>query len=475
MITIAIPPPISLDAQISENGTLLDNFYQNLVYWDPADESKLAPVLAASLPERVDPLTWHVKLRHGVTFANGEAFDAEAAAFSINDYLDPATNAGNISELAGIIGATVVSPDTVEIKTEKPDPILPARLTRVYMVPPKYSSTADFATKPVGTGPYRFVEYVPGQYMTIERNDKYWGEKPAIKQARFNFMTDNQAMVAALSTGQVQLGYNVLASSKDAVPQYMVHDGLNNAYLRMKTYEGPLQDENLRKAIAYVADSKSYAKSIYSGTAEQLNCQTLGPTVTGYNPALKPYPYDPEEAKKLVAASHYDGSPITISAPTDWLPLVSPVIESLSNAMNSVGINTKVELTPRDVWSKAILTKIGQGQPDIVFSASSTELHDADKLSVLIGAKGLLSSDPSPELTEKLDAARVELDPTVRQSIYDEITTRICDQARLVSLYSLQNTWGAASNLHWTPRADGNARVADMSFSGGAAGEQSNS
>lgn len=463
-ITIAVYQPTTLNAEVSESGTMLDNIYQSLFEWSPKDQDKLEPVLATDLPKRVDATTWRVDLRKGVKFTNGEPFNAEAAALSINHFIDPKTGAGNASELEGVEKATAVGPYTIEITTEKPDPILPNRLTLVYMVPPKYALTKAFTNHPIGTGPYEFVDYEPGQYLEVTRNPDYWGPKPPIENAKFDFITDNQAMVSALSTGQVQLAYNVSATSKDAVPKYIVEQGDNNAYLRLKTYEGPLEDEKLRQAISYAVDPASYAENIYRGTAKPLDCQLQDSTVFGYDPNLEPHPHDIEKAAQLVKESGYDGTPLTISAPTDWQPLVSPVIQSINASLNEIGIKTKVKLTTRDVWGEEFLIPLHKGQPDIAFSASSTELHDADKLSADVGSKGSLSSDPSPQLTNELDAARVQLDPTKRQAEYDTIDEQICNEAHLVPLYQFDNAWGAASNLQWTPQVDGAARVWEMSF-----------
>ncbi len=155
-ITITLgSEPTTLDPQIREDGgerAVNDNVYETLLA--RTAEGLLVPGLAAADPRLVDPKTWEVKLRPGIRFHNGEAFNADAVVHSIKRIMDPAFKSEQISFFSTIKDARKVDDLTVQIVTDGPDPILPARLYWMKMVPPAHSKDPKFAEAPVGTGPY---------------------------------------------------------------------------------------------------------------------------------------------------------------------------------------------------------------------------------------------------------------------------------------------------------------------------------
>ncbi|MEM7444990.1 MAG: ABC transporter substrate-binding protein, partial [Pseudomonadota bacterium] len=163
-IAIAIgSEPTTLDPQLRDDGgerAITDNIFETLLARD--SDGVLSPSLAASMPSQVDATTWEVDLRDGISFHNGEPFNADAAAFSVNRIIDPEFNSEQSSFFASITGASVVDGDTIQITTDGPDPILPARLYWMKMVPPGAAAEEDFASNPVGTGPYTFVSWDRG-------------------------------------------------------------------------------------------------------------------------------------------------------------------------------------------------------------------------------------------------------------------------------------------------------------------------
>ena len=183
---------------------------------------------------------------------------------------------------------------TIRINTDGPDPVLPARLYMVQMVPAG-ATVSDLATDANGTGPYKFVEWVPGDSLTLTRNTDYWGPEPQIDDVTFVFLPDEQARVAAVQAGDVHLAVGLSADSADDVPKVFARDeGIEYPYLRMKNYEGPLADyPALRVAIAHAVNVDDYVEFIYQGQASRANCHIFGSGVFGHNPNITDRAYDP--------------------------------------------------------------------------------------------------------------------------------------------------------------------------------------
>ncbi len=467
-VTIALEAePRTLDAQITQDGQMrrvAENIFERLVDRDLNDPGELVPRLAAELPERIDDTTWEVTLREGVTFHNGEPFNAESAAWSINRELDPEYDSELLSQIETIDRAEVVDEYTIRLITKGPDPVVPSRLYMIQQVPLEYSKDEAFARDPVGTGPYEFVEWVAGDHIDIARYDDYWGEAPQIESARFRFLPENQSRVAGLQSGEIDVAMGIAPESTGDVPQVITLDGLEYPYIRLKNYEGPFQDERVRQAVAYAVNVPEYIETIYDGNASQAQCQTNGPAVFGFNEDLEPYPYDPEMAEQLLAEAGYDGEAARIIAPTGrWLKF-EELAEAIQADLRAVGLNVTVEQIQFDPWLTEFIQHPDEGQPDGAISSTTNELFDADRLSSLVGETGAVSSYIDPELEAKLAEARTELDLDVREQAYQDIAVEICEEAANVPMLTFKDIYGAAENLEWTPRIDGTARVEEMTL-----------
>jgi peptide/nickel transport system substrate-binding protein len=176
-INIAIgSEPSSLDPQLVQDGAerwVNDNTYDRLMVRNAA--GVLAPGLAAEMPKPIDSTTWQFKLRPGIKFHNGESLNADTVVHSVKRILDPNFKSRQLSWVNTLVQAEKVDDLTVNVKTKGPDPVLPSRMYWMKIVPIEASRKPDFAAKSVGSGPYKFVEWVRGQRIILELNAKYWG------------------------------------------------------------------------------------------------------------------------------------------------------------------------------------------------------------------------------------------------------------------------------------------------------------
>ncbi len=469
-ITIAIlegPGRIDPHYQDGEMRRTMENVYERLIERDLVNPSIFVPRLAASLPRLVDDTTWELKLRRGISFHNGAPFNAAAAKYSIERVLSTELDSDLKEQIEKITSVDVVDDYTIRINTDGPDPVLPARLYMVQMVEP--GAAADgLEDEAVGTGPYKFVEWVAGDSLTLTRNTDYWGPEPQIDDVKFVFLPDEQSRVAAVQAGDVHLAVGLSADSAGDMPKLFVRDeGIEYPYLRMKNYEGPLGDyPELRVAIAHALNTDDYIEFIYQGQAGKANCHIFGSGVFGHNPNITDRAYDPDMARQIIADSGYAGEEISFVANgTRWTKF-DELSEAIAADMSAVGLNVDFQLLAWEVWLfDEFLKPIGEVGGDIFLSSSSNELQDGARLGSYIGRDNVTSSYDDAELVAMLGAAASELDPVAREQMYHEIMAYNCENVGILPILTYLSVNGGADNLSWIPRYDDTARVEDMTLS----------
>ncbi len=468
-ITIAIlegPGRIDPHYQDGEMRRTMENVYERLIERDLGDPSVFLPRLAVSLPELIDDTTWELKLREGVSFHNGAPFNAAAAKFSIERVLSEGVDSDLKEQIETISDVEVVDDYTIRITTAGPDPVLPARLYMVQMVEP--GAAADgLEDEAVGTGPYMFVEWVPGDSLTLTRNTDYWGPQPQIDDVTFVFLPDEQSRVSAVQAGDVDLAVGLSADSAGQVPKLFVRDeGIEYPYLRLKNYEGPLGDyPELRVAIAHAMNVDDYIEFIYEGQASRANCHIFGSGVFGHNPIITDRAHDPDLARQIIADSGYQGESISFLANgTRWTKF-DELSEAITADMEAVGLNVDFQLLAWEVWLfDEFLLPPGEVGGDIFLSSSSNELQDGARLGSYIGSESITSSYVDDVLVGMLDAAASELDPDRREAMYHEIMKYNCENVGILPILTYLSVNGGAENLTWAPRYDDTARVEDMTL-----------
>ena len=469
-ITIAIlegPGRIDPHYQDGEMRRTMENVYERLIERDLDDPSTFVPRLAASLPVLIDETTWELSLREGVTFHNGAPFNAAAAKYSIERILGDELDSDLKEQIEKISSVDVVDDYTIRINTNGPDPVLPARLYMVQIVEP--GAAADgLEDEAVGTGPYQFVEWVPGDSLTLTRNDAYWGDLPQIQDVVFRFLPDEQSRVAAVQAGDVDVAVGLSADSADQMPKLFVREeGIEYPYLRMKNYEGPLGDyPELRVAIAHALNVDDYIDFVYNGQAGPANCHIFGSGVFGHNPIITDRSYDPDLARQIIADSGYAGEEISFLANgTRWTKF-DELSEAIAADMEAVGLNVDFQLLAWEVWLfDEFLLPIGEVGGDIFLSSSSNELQDGARLGSYIGRDNVTSSYDDDVLVGMLEAAAGELDTDRREAMYHEIMKYNCDNVGILPMLTYLSVNGGSESLTWTPRYDDTARVEDMTLS----------
>jgi len=318
----------------------LRHIVEPLVFFDPAGE--FVPKLAESW-EQVDDSTWRFTLRQGVTFHNGEAWNAEAAKFSIDEAIDPDLEPWHRFATGSVLaGAEVVDEYTVDITTLVPTDSLPNVLTAVDMVPPAHvgENEENQNTEPIGTGPFTFVSYAPRSELVLERYDDYWGPAPAIRDLTFRIIPERATRVAALQAGEVQV-INALSpediTALESSGNTIASSGTTRTVMiALRSDRGPLMDPLVRQAMNYAVDKEQIVQSLLGGIAEPL-AGPLAPALPGALADLGPYPYDPERAQELLTEAGYDGEPITLAVGAGRYPNDDQVGLAISDQLTAAG------------------------------------------------------------------------------------------------------------------------------------------
>ncbi|GGD21783.1 ABC transporter substrate-binding protein [Aureimonas glaciei] len=458
--TVAMDPGF-----LRESATIVDNIFDTLVMRD--DKMQLVPGLAESWTS-IDDNTWEFKLRQGVKFHNGEAFDAEAVKFTLDRVLDPAAKSPTLSYIRTITKVDIVDPSTVRITTSAPDPLLPTRMSRypAYIVPPKYVKEVGndgFATHPVGTGAYKFVEFIPDQHVILEANKDYWRGAPAIETVTFKAIPEGTARATALLTGEADIIENVpvdlvpmVRESPDA-DLVQVKNGGNTIYLGLVMSEKPLDELKVRQALNLAIDRQSLVDNILQGMASVKGTQ-VGPADFGYVDIPAPE-YNPEKAKQLLAeAGLPDGFSIKMQSTNRYMK-DGEIAQAIAQMFGEVGV--KVELEVLD-WS-VYVQQVPRKGPVFMLAWGSTQTLDADAAIFAIMRSGEPYSTVSiPALDALLDQSRSTVDPTARAAILADIQKLAADEVPLLTLYQEDSIYGKAKDVTFTGRPDARIPVFEI-------------
>lgn len=452
---------------LKEPATLVDNIFDTLVLRDA--DMKLVPGLALSW-KPVDDTTWEIRLRPGIKFQNGEAFDAEAVKFTFTRVLDPAAKAPTISYVRTIAGVDVVDPLTVRIRTNGPDPLLPTRLSRypAYIVPPAYVArvgAAEFARKPIGTGPYELAEFVPDDHVTMVANEAYWRGRPAIDKVVWRPIPEATARIAALLSGEVQFIENVPAAlvdtlkSSGAADVVDVKNGGLTIYLGLKSAEKPLDDARVRRALSLAIDRKAIVADILKGKATPTGTQ-VGPFDAGYKDIPTPA-YDPAAARKLLAEAGYpDGFAIRFQAPRRYISSAE-VAQAIVQQWAAIGVKAELEVPEWSVYAQQV--PAGKQAPIYMLAWGSTQTLDADAaLYAILKSGEPYSTVADPKLDALLDESRRTIAPDARAAVFGKIQDYAAETVPLITLYREDSLYGKAPTVTFGGRPDARIPVYDI-------------
>lgn len=355
---------------------ILQNVNETLTEIDVRGSKGVMPRLAEKWEQNADG-SWRFHLRQGVKFSDGTTFDAKDVKHSFDRAMSEKITCESRRYFGGMkVEPTVVDDYTIDFKADPVQPILPLLMSLVTIVPEE--TPIEFIREPIGTGPYKLTNWTPGQEIVLSARDDYWGKKPEVTQATYLFRADPAVRAAMVQTGEADLSPSI--SQLDATNPATDFSYLDSetVYLRIDHNIAPLNDVRVRKALNLAIDRQAFIGTLVPDGAV-LATALVPPTTLGWNKDVKVFPFDPEQAKKLLEEARAAGepvdTPITIIARTANFPNITEIMEAIQAQLQDVGF--KVELKFVEVaeheqyYSKPF--KEGRG-PTIVAS-----MHDNSK------------------------------------------------------------------------------------------------
>jgi peptide/nickel transport system substrate-binding protein len=456
--------PSTLDGQavIDRNSRVANgNIFESLL--DRNAGGQIVPSLAESYSSLNDS-TWRFRLRKNIKFHNGEPFNADAAAFSVNRILDKGYKTQRRSYLQKIKGAKAVDEYTLDVMTEGVNTVLPVQMTQLVMVPPKATQERNFGLNPVGTGPYKFVAWERGREIKLAMNEAYWRQKPPIKEFSVRIIPDAQTQIAALQAGEIDLVLDLLPEQAKLAPKFISVPATEFSYIAFNAHKKEMTDPRVRVAMNLAVDKVTLAKSLYQGHARPMDAQHLSRGMLGYNPNLKPYPYDPAKARQLLKEAGYGGGmDLVLHAPIGRYLKGEETSEFVAAQLKEVGIRVKVQLHEWNAYRK--LGRIPGTEAnafDLKYGWNSNEWFDASRIVSHVTCDGTSSKICNKWVDELMNRAIKTVDQKARDKLYQEVWATLNKDPHAIYLLQQNLIYGLAKRLQWQPRLDDEVRVATM-------------
>ncbi|GAC1318837.1 MAG: ABC transporter substrate-binding protein [Chloroflexota bacterium] len=432
---------------------------------------KYEPLLAIGW-KTLNDTTWQFALRQGVTFSNGEPFDASAVKFSFDRAMNPGTKTRSLANLRSIERVEVVDPYTVNFVTKGPYPVLLYYLSEAgfssVVLPPKYAQDQGMdglSRAPIGTGPYTFVNWKKDESVTLQANPGYWGGSPAIKKLTWRAIPEDAARLAELRSGGADLIDNVVPEQVDALKTTNTRvDSVASDFIMFvamdTTRPGPLQDKRVRQALNYAVDVDAIATNILGGLAKRISV-SLPADAFGYPADLQPYPYDPDMAKKLLTEAGVGGGfKIPFISRNGRYLKDKEIVEAIGGFLSQVGIDTDIQLVTGSVWSQISdkHERLGLSYPG--WSGPDAELVWGQ----ILKSGGLQSYVEDPHIDTLIEQGSSTLDQQKRQTTYADLAKLLKDEAVHIPLFQSPLIYASAAGLRWSPRGDSILDVRTATF-----------
>ncbi|WP_208984523.1 MULTISPECIES: ABC transporter substrate-binding protein [unclassified Stappia] len=455
---------------------------------NPDERQNFQPGLAVSW-KPVDSTTWEFKLREGVKFHDGTDFNADDVICTFERA--PSVPNSPASFDTYIKGKTFIKIDdyTIHVKTAEPYPVMVNDLGNVAIISNEggcQGTTEEFNSgkAAAGTGPFKFVEYVPGDRIVLAANEDYWGGKPIWDKVTLKPIKSAPSRVAALLAGDVDVINGVPTTDIETLKSrdnVVLSQGVSNRviYLHLDHFreaspfvkangggdiKNPLMDVKVRKALSKAISRELIRDRVMEGQAIPAG-QLLPEGFFGVSENLKAEPYDLEGAKALLAeAGLPDGFELTIHAPNNRYLNDAKIAEAIAQMLTRAGIKTQVETMPSSVYFTRASTG-ADGLPEfslilVGWGAGSGEA--SSPLRALIATadkdKGMGSANrgrySNPEVDRLIEAALSEVDDEKRAGLLAEATEIAIGELAIVPIHYQVNTWATRKGLNYIPRTD---------------------
>ena len=484
---------------LTPNNSLLRHIFERLT--DQDENQAVTPGLATSW-RTIDDTTWEFKLRGGVKFSDGSEFSANDVIYSFcrAPRVESSPSSFAIYSRA-VTDMTAPDPLTLIVKTAGPYPLIPSEAATIAVLSAKangagavtfdrqeckgvgvYPKTEAFnaGQAAIGTGPYKLARFTKGDRIVLERNESYWGEKPAWQRVTFRPITSAGPRVAALLAGDVDLIENVPIQDLERIKAnagYKVVQGLSARviYLHFDYVDdappgvdaggkNPFRDKRVREAISKAIDRDAIVARIMGGVAVAAG-ELLPSMMFGANKDMKAPKADVEGAKKLLADAGYpNGFTVVLSAPNDRYINDGQIAQAVAQMLARVGLKVSVEaMTSSQFFAKRTRREFGFWLTGWISDTGEMSAQIKPLAATPNKDKGWGTTNPGGYSNGKVDAlldqALGTIDDGKRAALLAEASRIAMADYSLIPLHFEMTTWAMRKELAYTPRVDQNTQA----------------
>ena len=440
--------------------------------WEPLvardGDDKLVPALAERW-EAVEPTKWRFHLRRGVKWHDGTPFTAADVKFTIDYVTNPQTVYARKSRIAGVVGTDIVDDHTVEIRTATPSALLVRGLADIAIeqkATTEKLGIKEAHRKPIGTGPWKYVEWIAGDHYDLTANPDYWGGPPAMKNLRIRSLPEGATRVASLVAGETHIIEEVPV---DLLPSIEKRRNLKidavessvSLVLSFDVRKPPFNDVRVRQAMDYAIDKKTMLQQMLGGYGSVLDGQLVTKSTFGYNPTIKARPFDRAKAKALMAEAGYaKGFDTRINTMSGRYLSDVDIANAAAGMMTEVGARTTVNVLEGAVWAQ--LDRARDQGP--IYQVGWFSVGDADFNTVWYTDDSKRNYWSNAEYNKLWEEARSTLDEAARLKAYNRMMEIMHEELPSVFLFGLPRISGRSANVSgWQPSRDSLLRLHKVS------------
>ncbi len=469
---------------VGPNNALTMHIFDRLIERD--GRARPHPSLATAWRPVSDTI-WELELRQGVTWHDGRPFTADDVVFTFGRVPNVPNSPGGFGGfLRAIERVEVVNPHLIRLHTRTPHPLMPLDLASVSIIArhaAEGAATEDFNSgrAAIGTGPYRFVSFRAGDRVEMTRNDAYFGGAEPWARVSYRMLLNDASRTAALLAGDVDLIEQIPTSDLARLrrdPRITVTEipSLRTVYMApdfsrdtsppgvtdnagQPLASNPFKDARVRRALSLAINRDALVERVMEGAA-QSTAQWLPPGAFGYNPNVRPDPFDPDAARRLLAEAGFpDGFRLTLATPNDRWPNDARLAQGVAQMWTRIGVRTQVEALP---WTGFVprRARIEFGMQIGAWGSSTGEAsnflvnivstHDRQRLT---GANNNARYS-SPRFDAFTAQASATMDDERREAMWQEAVAMFAEERPVIQLVQYLNTWAVRRGLRHDPRMD---------------------
>jgi len=429
---------------------------------DIGPDGAVVPRGATQWEKSADAKSWTFTIRTSAKFHNGDPVTVDDVIYSYQKIIDDEKSPTRIY-VNNIASIDRVSDTQVRFNLKTPFAPFDRNATLIAIISKRaYAEMGAeaFGKKPVGSGPYRVVDWVKDDHLTFEAFPEWWGGAPPVKTVILRPVPSEASRASALLSGEV----DIVPALAPALAQTLtnrpgvkvnVSEGYKVVYLGFNPAELPAKDVKFRQAVDAAIDRDAITKQLLRDTAVPTG-QILAKVTFGYDESRKPTKYDPARAKELLKETSYKGESISFQYPNDFIASADAVASAIAGYLRAVGINVKLEgMEYNSFYSRWASRKLG-GMHMFVFGPS---LLDGDvPIYSIFASRGARAYLTDPKIDQLAEDQRAEADPAKRLRVMSELWKAADAYQPYDYLYNEKQVVGLREGVEWQPQPDGYIR-----------------